>query len=234
MVDTDFAVAFLLILIGGAAVYLFSAYVSYRIGVKFKIGTFGEYCIPVYNVVLLCQCAAISPWNLLWLLVPVANVGFAVYLWGTLARRLGHDFWLYGVGIFLFGIPILILAFDDSQPADPPSTAPVAGPSIYCIEGEFAGNKLALGSEGVIIGRSTERANLVLASLEVSSMHARVWADRSGGVWVQDMGSSNGTFFSKSDPSGQPPEWVEVKGPTLLPSGTHFRIGDSAAEFVVP
>jgi hypothetical protein len=226
-----FSATFLtIVLLVIAAFYLFSAYVHHRIGLKFGIGTFGEYCIPVYNLVLLSRCAGISPWNLLWLLVPLANLGFAVYLWGNLARKLGHNFWLYGLGIFLFGIPVLILAFDDSRPASKTVTA--GGPSIYCISGEYAGSRLPLGGEGIIIGRSAGKANLVLSSLEISAMHARLWSDRDGRVWVQDMSSSNGTFYSRAG-TGEAPQWQEVKGPTTLASGAHVRLGDNAVEFVV-
>ena len=42
--------------------YLFTAYVMYRIGDKFRIGSYLEFLIPVYNVMLLCDCAGITRW----------------------------------------------------------------------------------------------------------------------------------------------------------------------------
>ena len=126
---------FLLMLFSGAG-YVFGAYALFRIGRKFGIGTFEDYCIPIYNYVLLCRCAEISPWLLLWLLVPLADIGFVVYLWGTLAKRLGHNFWSYGLGFFPFGIPALVLAFDGSKPAAKEHTVAVTLPPIYCISGE--------------------------------------------------------------------------------------------------
>lgn len=223
---------FLLLVIFSAAGYVLGAYVLFRIGSKFGIGTFGEYCIPVYNYILLCRSIEISPWLLLWLLVPLANLGFLVYLWGSLAKKLGHDFWLYGLGILLFGIPAFILAFDSSKPAVAEKTVTFSEPSIYCVSGEFAGNRLPVGSGGVIIGRSPAKSNLVLSSLEISAMHARVWSDRDGRVWLQDMSSSNGTYYSKPGNEGAP-DWIEVTAPVALDSGTHIRLGDDAVEFVV-
>lgn len=221
-----------LLMLIAAAGYVFGAYVLYRIGSKFGVGSFGDYCIPVYNYVLLCRCAGISPWLLLWLLVPLANVGFVVYLWGTLAKKLGHDFWLYGLCMLLAAIPALILAFDGSKPAGGEETVTVAEPSIYCISGEFSGSRLPIGTAGLIIGRSADTSNIVLSSLEVSAMHARVWSDLEGRVWVQDMNSSNGTYYCQPRP-GEALEWIEVKGPVVLTSGAHFRLGDNAVEFVV-
>jgi len=220
-----------------AAAYVFGCYIMFRIGQKFGIGTFGEYLIPIYGWVLICRCAGISAWNLLWYLLPPAGIVFSVYLFGTLAERLHHNFWAYGLSItFLSGLPLIILAFDDSMPAraEEKPKAVVAGSSIYCVAGEFAGNKLDIGSDGMIIGRNSAKANLVLSSLDVSGMHLRVWPDRSGaGIWVQDMASRNGSYYTTTYREGQPPQWIQLHEPTLLKSGTHFRLGDNAAEFVV-
>jgi hypothetical protein len=223
---------FVLMMVAAGAGYVFGAYVLYRIGAKFGVGSFGEYCIPVYNHVLLCRCAEISPWRLLWLLVPLANIGFIVYLWGTLAKKLGHDFWLFGLGMLLVGIPALFLAFDDSKPAGRGETVSIAEPSIYCISGEFSGSRLPIGTAGLIIGRSPDQSNVVLSSPEVSATHARLWSEGDGRVWVDDMRSSNGTYYCQPRP-GEVPEWIEIKEPVALASGTHIRLGDSAVEFVV-
>jgi hypothetical protein len=221
----------LLMLFSGAS-YVFSAYVLYRIGRKFGVGSFGAYCIPVYNSVLLCRCAEISPWLMLWLLVPLADLWFIVYLWGTLAKKLGHNFWLFGLGMFLFAIPALVLAFDDSRPAGKAQTITVEPPSIYCVSGEFSGSRLPVGTAGIVIGRSAEKSNLVLSSPDVSAIHARVWSDLEGRVWLQDLDSSNGSYYCQPEP-GEELEWIEVKVPTALASGAHFRLGDNAVEFVV-
>jgi hypothetical protein len=214
------------------ASYVFGAYVLYRVGSKFGIGTFGLYCIPVYNSILLCRCVGISPWLLFLLLVPLANLIFIVYLWGTIAKALGHNFWLFGLGILLFAIPALVLAFDDSGPARKSGTITFTEPTILCMSGEFAGSQLRIGTAGLVIGRSAEKSNLVLSSLEVSAVHTKVWSDLEGHVWVQDLSSSNGTYYCHPRPD-LPPQWTQVTEPVVLASGTHFRLGDNVVEFVV-
>jgi FHA domain/Family of unknown function (DUF5684) len=223
---------FVLFMVLCGAGYVFGVYVLYRIGRKFGVGSFADYCIPVYNYVLLCRCAGISPGLLLWLVVPLADLGFIVYFWGTLAKKLGHEFWLFGLGIFVFGIPALILAFDESKPAGGGTTVTLAKPSIYCLSGEFSGNRLPVELTGMIMGRSAESSNLVLSSIEISARHARVWADPEGRVWIEDLKSSNGTYYCQPR-EGEMPEWIEVTEPVALAVGAHFCLGDSTVEFEV-
>ncbi len=121
--------------------YLFAAYVFYRLGEKFRIGSFVGFLIPGYNVMLLCDCAAVTRWLTVAILAPgfvqfvmnalslymfaqffesvsgLIGVVASVYLWGSIARRLGKNFWLWGIGTtILLGLPALILAFDGSMP----------------------------------------------------------------------------------------------------------------------
>jgi len=216
----------------GAVGYVYGAYVLYRIGNKFGVGSFGEYCIPVYNYVLLCRCAQIPPVRLFWLLVPFANLGFLVYLWGTLSTKLGHNFWIFGLGMFLIGIPAFILAFDQSRPAVRRGTLVEEEPSVICISGEFSGSRLPVRATGLILGRSAEKSNVVLASPEVSAVHARLWSDPDGRVWVEDLRSSNGTYYCQPQP-GEALEWVQIDEPVALLKGFHLRLGENSVEFVV-
>ena len=123
------------------AFYFFVCYALYRVGQKFRIGSYVEYCIPIYNATLLCDCAGITKWTAAGLILPVfcsgvfnmmrfgiflGTSGFVlyavffacwVYLWGSIAQRLGKNFWLWGIFTFVFGgLPILFLAFDGSMP----------------------------------------------------------------------------------------------------------------------
>ncbi len=123
-------------------VYIFAAYVFSRLGAKFRIGSFIRFLIPFYNVALLCDCAKISRWFTVAIIAPgivtaamnivsfyvfvgffssgAALVAFAanVYLWGSIAERLGKNFWFWGlITPVLLGLPVLILAFDGSMPA---------------------------------------------------------------------------------------------------------------------
>lgn len=130
-----FAISFFFIL------YIFIAYVFSRLGKKFAVGSFVEFLIPIYNVMLLCDCASVSRWltvgivapgfisgamNALTyfpfmpLFVPASGLIALIatfYLWGSIAKRLDKNFWVWGIiTTLLMGIPLLILAFDNSMP----------------------------------------------------------------------------------------------------------------------
>ncbi len=103
--------------IAAVGAYFFFSYAMYRIGRKFETSSFLEYCIPLYNMVLMCRCGEISPWNTLGLFVPIVNIYFAIHIWGSIAQRLGKSYWLYGIGSFIFYITVFIMAFDNSRPS---------------------------------------------------------------------------------------------------------------------
>ena len=124
-----------------AAGYLFAAYVMFRVGEKFRVGRFRDYLVPVWNLALLCDCGGVTrlvaaglalPAPLFWIICAAdapslefyAGRALAalfvfcwVYLWGSVAERLGKNFWLWGAVCLIFGgIPVLFLAFDGSMP----------------------------------------------------------------------------------------------------------------------
>lgn len=133
---------FFISLIVFLAIYnIFVAYASSRLGRKFGVGSFPEFLIPVYNIMLLCDCAGVTRWLTAVLLAPsffslllswgspfyfgeagrvtvLLLFAASVYLWGRVAQRLGKNFWLWGIITPLLAyIPALVLAFDGSQPA---------------------------------------------------------------------------------------------------------------------
>jgi hypothetical protein len=91
------------------------------VGKKFNVGSFGLFCVPIYNLYLLTQCAQIQPLWILAFFVPFLNLVAVGYLWGTIAVRLGKDFWLWAILCGLFSIPVLILALDESTPVENPA-----------------------------------------------------------------------------------------------------------------
>ena len=124
-----------------AAGYIFAAYVMFRVGEKFRVGRFRDYLVPVWNLVLICDCAGVTRWVAAGLVLPAplflmiraacapqiefyAGRALAalfvfcwVYLWGSVAERLGKSFWLWGAACLVFGgVPVLFLAFDGSMP----------------------------------------------------------------------------------------------------------------------
>ncbi len=71
--------------------------------------------VPIYNYVVLFQIAKMSPWLILLLLVPIANVVVLIMLYVNLAKAFGKSSG-FAIGlIFLNLIFTLILAFDDSK-----------------------------------------------------------------------------------------------------------------------
>ena len=124
-----------------AAGYLFVAYVMFRVGEKFRVGRFRDYLVPVWNLALLCDCGGVTrlvaaglalPAPLFWIICAAGAPSLEfyagralaalfifcwVYLWGSVAERLGKSFWLWGAACLVFGgVPVLFLAFDGSMP----------------------------------------------------------------------------------------------------------------------
>lgn len=124
-----------------AAGYLFAAYVMFRVGEKFRVGRYRDYLVPVWNLSLLCDCGGVTrlvaaglalPAPLFWIICAAGAPSLEfyagralaalfvfcwVYLWGSVAERLGKSFWLWGAACLVFGgVPVLFLAFDGSMP----------------------------------------------------------------------------------------------------------------------
>lgn len=85
---------------------------------------------------------------------------------------------------------------DDRVPAD---TIPIGSNGILgrftFLNGERAGEKLALGGSGIRIGREATMCEIVLTNPKVSRLHAEV-VTIDGRVMLVDRNSSNGTFVN--------------------------------------
>lgn len=94
-----------------------------------------------------------------------------------------------------------------------------AGPSrLVVVEGPLRGTIVPLGSSAVLIGRAPS-CTLVLDDDYSSSRHARIFPQ--GEQWfVEDLGSTNGTFLGEE----------RVTAPTPVPTGTGVRVGQSVLE----
>jgi FHA domain len=77
-----------------------------------------------------------------------------------------------------------------------------------------------LDSSPVTIGRSTDNDLALEADEFASSHHARV-EPRRDGVWVEDVGSTNGTFVNG----------VKLSRPRRLTSGDVIRVGETDLRF---
>lgn len=107
----------------------------------------------------------------------------------------------------------------------------VRGAILRCVAGEHAHRRLTVPIGGIVIGRGPA-CDLVLSSHEVSGIHLRAWPDRqSKGMWIQDMRSTNGTWWRDTGATEQ--KWSRLNEPHLLTYGARFRVGTGAAEFEV-
>jgi pSer/pThr/pTyr-binding forkhead associated (FHA) protein len=89
---------------------------------------------------------------------------------------------------------------------------------LLVTEGPLQGTTIALAQASVLIGRSPE-STLVLDDDYASGKHARIYP-QDGDWWVEDLGSTNGTF------AGQ----TRVTEPLALSVGSTLRIGTTVLE----
>ncbi len=99
---------------------------------------------------------------------------------------------------------------------------PAAGPRhasvLVVTEGGLAGTRIGLTGAPVLIGRADD-STLVLTDDYASTRHARI--SQQDGVWfVEDLGSTNGTYLGQH----------KLTGPTPLEVGVPIRIGRTVLE----
>ncbi|NYG06880.1 pSer/pThr/pTyr-binding forkhead associated (FHA) protein [Phycicoccus badiiscoriae] len=90
--------------------------------------------------------------------------------------------------------------------------------SLVVTQGPLTGTSLPLREAGTIIGRNPECA-LILDDDFASGRHARIF-HRDGAWFVEDLGSTNGTFVG--------PE--RLTGPVRVEAGSTLRIGKTVIE----
>ncbi len=93
------------------------------------------------------------------------------------------------------------------------------GPKTLVVTaGPLTGTKITLGDQPILIGRADD-STLVLTDDFASSRHARL-TNRGGKWYVEDLGSTNGTYLDQQ----------RVQGPLLVGPGQPIRIGQTALE----
>jgi hypothetical protein len=111
------------------------------------------------------------------------------------------------------------------RPSRPPSAPRPARPArnrgrppsrLMVTEGSLAGTTLSLGAAPITIGRAPD-STLVLTDDYASNRHARL-VPRDGQWFVEDLGSTNGTYLDRT----------RVTEPTSVPVGAPVRIGKTA------
>ncbi len=93
------------------------------------------------------------------------------------------------------------------------------GPShLLVTEGGLAGTRIALTGAPVLIGRAND-STLVLTDDYASTRHARV-SLHDGAWYVEDLGSTNGTYYGQR----------RLDGPVPMEMGVPVRIGQTVLE----
>jgi pSer/pThr/pTyr-binding forkhead associated (FHA) protein len=108
----------------------------------------------------------------------------------------------------------------------PPRAAAVVGRKrgskgprhLVVTAGPLSGTRITLGEQAILIGRADD-STLVLTDDFASSRHARL-TNRGGQWYVEDLGSTNGTYLDQQ----------RVQGPLLVGSGQPIRIGQTVLE----
>jgi len=103
--------------------------------------------------------------------------------------------------------------------AKPPRRGRRTPTHVLVTEGPLRGTTITLGQQSILIGRSPE-ATLVLDDDYASGRHARIYPEDSA-WYVEDLGSTNGTFVGQERISGTP---------LKLEVGTALRIGTTVLE----
>jgi hypothetical protein len=90
---------------------------------------------------------------------------------------------------------------------------------VLVTEGGLAGTRITLSEQQpIMIGRAND-STLVLTDDYASTRHARL-VSRDGDWYVEDLGSTNGTYLDRT----------KVSIPTLIPPGVPIRIGKTVLE----
>ncbi|MBX9244290.1 FHA domain-containing protein [Actinotalea ferrariae] len=163
------------------------------------------------------------------LTITLLRLGYLVLLWVFVLAAIGvlrRD--LYGTRI----VNRVLRRGGQSAPAAPRPAPPVAteGRSqpfpkrevmprrLVVTAGPLRGTTLPLGSSAILIGRAPS-CTLVLDDDYSSQRHARVFP-QDGEWYVEDLGSTNGTFLGRE----------KVEQPTAVRAGAQIKVGQSILE----
>src|SRR5690625_2335492 len=137
--------------------------------------------------------------------------------------------WIFVIGALvvlrrdIFGTRVTRRAGGSGRSRQPPARSgqrPARGTPTRLVvtEGPLTGTTLPLGPSAVVVGRSPA-ATLVLDDDYSSGRHARFFP-KDGAWWVEDLGSTNGTFVQDR----------RLTQPVRLAAGTPVRVGQTVIE----
>lgn len=158
--------------------------------------------------------------------VQAFRYGFLVLLWlfvFVIARVIRSDIFRSDSSSPVLGPPAV--GRPARRPASPRALPPLPAsraarpPRMLVVTaGSAAGAQVPLAGPTMTIGRAEDSA-LVVTDDYASYRHARL-TQRQGAWYVEDLGSTNGTYLDQ----------MRVTGPTLVPPGVPIRIGKTAIE----
>jgi hypothetical protein len=149
----------------------------------------------------------------------VARFGFLILLWifvFTVVGVIRRDLFAGARSSRLVAAPRGVPTMTGGKPAKVKRGR--AAHQLVVTAGQLQGTRITLGEAPITIGRS-EDSTLVITDDYASARHARL-VPRSGQWFVEDLGSTNGTYLDRS----------KVNGPTPVPLGVPIRIGRTSLE----
>ncbi|MFC7546266.1 FHA domain-containing protein [Plantactinospora sp. GCM10030261] len=154
--------------------------------------------------------------------ITVARIGFIVLLWifvFTVVGVIRRDLFAGARSSRLVAAPRGVGASTAGATARPAKVKKGrAAHQLVVTAGQLAGTRITLGEAQITIGRA-EDSTLVITDDYASARHARL-VPRNGQWFVEDLGSTNGTYLDRA----------KVTGPTPVPLGVPIRIGRTSLE----
>jgi len=155
------------------------------------------------------------------LTLTIIRLGFLAILWLfvlTAVSVMRSD--LFGTRVVTRGQTTPRAAKAPKQPKAPkaPKARKGAPSSLVVTGGALAGTSVRLGETPVTLGRAQD-CTIVLDDDYASSRHARIFP-RDGQWWVEDLGSTNGTYLDRN----------RLTSPTTVPLGVPVRVGKTVLE----
>jgi hypothetical protein len=95
--------------------------------------------------------------------------------------------------------------------------------SLVCVKGPYVGQEFPIPAQGLVIGRDSASANIVVNSDLVSRSHVKVSAEPDGRIIIEDLGSTNGTYLGNK----------KLAGRTAVANGQSFSVGGEDIVFSV-
>lgn len=154
--------------------------------------------------------------NTPFVVVQATRVGFLVVLWLFVFAALR----VIRADLFGSNAPQLatVPARGKTRPTTPKRRGGRSPRQLLVVGGPLAGTTITLDDQTIMIGRADD-STLVLTDDYASSHHARL-TQRDGDWYVEDLGSTNGTFLDKT----------KVTAPMPVAPGVPIRIGKTVLE----